>query len=64
MEPTLRMAKAVQTACMEAAIRAYEDAGLSGLCHEGRWECAIDAIRSVDLRPLVDIPIDEMPNRS
>ena len=32
---------------------AYKDAGLSGLCHEGRWECAVDAIRAMPLRPLV-----------
>jgi hypothetical protein len=64
MEPNLRIAKAVQTACIEAAIRAYEDAGLSGLCHEGRWECAIDAIRSVALRPLIDISTNEVPDCS
>lgn len=52
MEPTHQIAKIVQAACIEAAIHAYEDAGLSGLCHEGRWECAIDAMRRLDLPTL------------
>ena len=25
--------------------QAYDDAGVSGLCHEGRWEYAVDAMR-------------------
>jgi PAS domain S-box-containing protein len=53
MEQKRQITKAVQAACIAAAIRAYEDAGLSGLCHEGRWECAVDAIRGLDLRTLL-----------
>jgi hypothetical protein len=53
MEEALRIAQAVRAACLTAALRAYEDAGLSGLCHEGRWECAVDAIRAMDLQALV-----------
>jgi NAD(P)-dependent dehydrogenase (short-subunit alcohol dehydrogenase family) len=37
MEDTLSLAHAVREACRTAAVRAYEDAGLGGLCHEGRW---------------------------
>ena len=37
MEDTLSLAHAVREACLTAAVRAYEDAGLGGLCHEGRW---------------------------
>jgi hypothetical protein len=29
---------------------------LAGLCAEGRWEAAVDAIRSVDLAGVVDEP--------
>jgi hypothetical protein len=47
------MAETVRQACIDAALRAYEDAGCSGLCHEGRWEYAVDAMRGMDLRPLV-----------
>jgi hypothetical protein len=42
----------VRRACVEAAQRAYEDAGLRGLCAEGRWEAAIDAMRALDLHTL------------
>lgn len=44
-------------ACVRAASEAYEDAGLAGLCHEGRWEAALDAMRTVDLTP--HVPTDE-----
>ena len=39
----------VRAACLEAALAAYEDAGIRGLCAEGRWEAAVAAIRRVDL---------------
>lgn len=42
--------EAVRHACVEAALAAYEDAGLSGLCAEGRWEAAVGAIESLDLK--------------
>jgi hypothetical protein len=38
---------------MKAALLAYDDAGIRGLCHEGRWEDALDALRHLDLRALV-----------
>jgi hypothetical protein len=38
----------VRSACLQAALDAYEDAGLRGLCAEGRWEYALAAIRRVD----------------
>ena len=53
MEEALRIAQAVREACLVTTLQAYEDAGLSGLCHEGRWECAVDAIRTLDLQALV-----------
>jgi hypothetical protein len=53
MDVHMQMAEAVRQACLAAALQAYEDAGLNGLCHEGRWECAVDAIRAMPLRPLV-----------
>ena len=48
-----RLAEAVRTACLEAALRAYEEAGISGLCHEGRWEYAVQAIQGIDLVALL-----------
>ena len=43
----------IRQACIDAAIEAYEDAGLRGLCQEGRWELAIDAIKHVNLDHIV-----------
>jgi hypothetical protein len=53
MDTPLQIAEAVRQTCVETALQAYEDAGLSGLCHEGRWECAVDAMRGLDLRLLI-----------
>ena len=44
-------AEGVRRALLEAALQAHEDAGLSGLCAEGRWEAAVSALRSYDLSP-------------
>jgi len=56
MNDKTKLAEAVRTACLEAALRAYEDAGISGLCEEGRWECAVQAIKGVDLTALIKQP--------
>ncbi len=48
-----RLAEAVRRACILAALDGYEDASLSGLCHEGAWERAIDAIRSLNLQEII-----------
>jgi hypothetical protein len=50
----LQFADAVREACLRAALQAYEQAGISGLCGEGRWEIAVQAIRSLDLQQVVD----------
>jgi len=47
------LAVAVRNACLNAALLAYEDAGISGLCAEGRWELAVQAIRELDLDKLL-----------
>jgi hypothetical protein len=47
------LANRVRQACLEAALQAYEDAGIQGLCAEGRWEAAVSALRTVDLAPLL-----------
>jgi len=43
------LVEAVRDTCLEAARRAYEEGGMSGLCAEGRFELALDAIRGLDL---------------
>ena len=45
------LAEQVRAACIEAAVLAWEDAGLQGLCAEGRWEAAVGAMRSLRLPP-------------
>lgn len=52
MDP-LKLAEAVQAASLQAAVAAYEDAGLRGLCQEGRWEAALGAMRALDLPGLL-----------
>lgn len=41
-------ANAIRRALIDAAEAAYEDAGIQGLCAEGRWEAAVSAMRAVD----------------
>ena len=48
----------VREACIQEALRAYEQAGISGLCHEGRFEAAVSAMRMVDL---ADIGCNDTP---
>jgi hypothetical protein len=48
------LAEAVRAACLNAALEAYEDAGIRGLCAEGRWEAALAAIRHVDLSGVLE----------
>ena len=46
------LAERVRAACVETALKAYEEAGVQGLCAEGRWEVAVSAMRTLDLAPL------------
>ena len=55
MEPeTKRMAERVRAELIRTAMAAYEDAALRGLCAEGAWEVAVDAMRKLDLSPTVE----------
>ena len=47
------LAKSIRDACLEALLQAYEDAGVQGLCAEGRWEVAVGALKTVELAPLL-----------
>jgi len=49
----------VRQALVDVAREAYEDAGARGLCAEGRWEAALDALRSADLESLLKGRPDE-----
>ena len=58
MDSKHQLVEAVRDACLKAARDAYENAGVSGLCQEGRWECAVAAIRSLDLHAIIDVMPD------
>lgn len=47
------IAEAVRRACVDAALEAYEDAQIRGLCREGAWEVAIEAVRSLDVTAVI-----------
>lgn len=47
------IAETVRRACVEAALAAYEDAQVRGLCREGAQEVAIEAVRSLDIAAVV-----------
>jgi pentatricopeptide repeat protein len=49
------VAETVRAACLNVARLAYEDAGIRGLCADGRWEAALTAIRQLDLSGIVDL---------
>ena len=46
------LADAIRRALIAAGEAAFEDAGIQGLCVEGRWEAAVAAMRSVDVAAL------------
>jgi hypothetical protein len=48
-----QLAEAVRAACIQAALAGYEEASMDGLCHEGAWELAIDAIRALDIEAII-----------
>ena len=54
----LRLAEAIREACLEAAIDGYEQASISGLCHEGAWEAAVSAIRMAALESIVERAVE------
>ena len=48
------LAEQVRAAVLAAALAAYEDAGMRGVCAEGAWEVALGAMRTLDLSRLVN----------
>lgn len=55
-DEAIRIAKAVREACVKAALEGYERARMDGLCDEGALEVALDAIRGLDVRRVVQTP--------
>ncbi len=50
----LEVAEAVRDACRVAVADAWEDAGVQGLCVEGRCEVAVGAIERIALQAIVE----------
>lgn len=44
-----QLAEQVRAALIGAALTAYEDAAIRGLCAEGAWEVAVGAMQHLDL---------------
>jgi pentatricopeptide repeat protein len=67
MKPTikeLKLAESVRKVCLENLQRSYEEAGISGLCHEGRWEYALDVLRNLSTENLLkDVSRPYRPSR-
>jgi hypothetical protein len=52
-----RLAELIRDRLIAAAEAAYDDAGIQGLCAEGRIEVAIGAMKNLDLSSLLrDLP--------
>jgi len=49
----LKFAEAVRKSCLQILQRSYAEAGISGLCHEGRWEYAIDVLQNLAVENLL-----------
>lgn len=47
------LAQQVKDACLKAFQDGFQEAGISGLCHEGAVEYAIDNVRSIDIDKVV-----------
>ena len=59
---TRELAEAVRAACITAAQQGYAQAAMSGLCHEGAVEAALDAIKMLDLETvLAGVETDKKP---
>jgi hypothetical protein len=50
----VRIAESTKAACLKAAIEAYEDAKMRGLCQEGAWDLAVDAIKTLDVEQVLE----------
>jgi len=61
MNDPMELASRVRNACIMAALDGYEQAQIAGLCQEGAWEVAVDAIRMVDLKEILRKMAAESP---
>lgn len=56
----LQLAERVRQACVQALLEGYQMAAMSGLCHQGAFDVAVDALKSMDVVELLQL-IKEKP---
>ena len=49
-----RIAEAIKAECLRTAIESYTFAKMSGMCQEGAWEFAVDALKSMDVTAVLE----------
>lgn len=55
------VASQVRTELKKRVLQEYENAGLSGLCDEGRLEVALGAVDTFDLQPAIEAALKQKP---
>lgn len=48
-----QLATDARDTCFATAVTAYENASMDSLCHDGTWECALDAMQSVNFEAII-----------
>ena len=48
-----QLAEQVRAACVQTLIESYDQAASDGLCAEGAWEVALEQLRLLDLKDLI-----------
>jgi hypothetical protein len=48
-----QLAERIRTALLNAALTAYDEAAMQGLCPDGAWEVAVGAMRALDLSEML-----------
>lgn len=60
MQAEIQLAERVRQACVQTLLESYQMASISGLCHQGAFEVAVDALRSMDIREVVGLSEGQM----
>lgn len=61
-EMGLKVAQAFLKECRDTLIENYENAGISGLCEEGRWEQALGSLQTLDVTKIVQEALTQKEN--
>lgn len=50
----LILAEKIRDVCIEAAANGFKEAAMSGLCMDGAVEAAVGAMRSIDIKKIIN----------